>query len=285
MAMTFDATIKDLAREHPLGFLSEFDRPPALPVRLLNVDLSTVTRAADFVVALGDPPVEVVDLEFQSSAAAWKHADILVYNSLLFATFHVPVHSVMILLRPEAEHPNVSGLLRYKTASGSGSIEFRYPVVRLWQRPAEALLAADIGVVPLAVLGRLPERVSLEDALASVAQRIMERLHKEVSPEEGKKLLTQALLLTGLRVRRNVALKIFQGVRLMQESDTYLMILEEGEERQAKKYILLAGEERLGKPDDLSKSQIEAVGDLERLDRMMRRALCAASWKEIVETL
>ncbi|HET6880827.1 MAG TPA: hypothetical protein VFI31_11770 [Pirellulales bacterium] len=75
MPMTFDATLKDLAREHPRGFLTEFDRPPALPIKLLNVDLSTVTRAADFVVALGDPPVEVVDLEFQSSAAAWKHAD------------------------------------------------------------------------------------------------------------------------------------------------------------------------------------------------------------------
>lgn len=284
MAMTFDATIKDLAREHPRGFLAEFDRPPTLPIKLQNVDLSAVTRAADFVVALGDPPVEVVDLEFQSSAAAWKHADILVYHALLHAIFHVPVHSVIILLRPEAEHPNVSGILRYETASGSGSIEFRYPVVRLWERPAEALLAADIGVAPLAVLGRLPEKAPLEDALASVAQRMMERLQKEASPEEAKKLLTQALLLTGLRVRRNVALNIFRGVRLMQESDTYLMILEEGEERRAKKYILLAGEERLGKPDDSVKSQLDAVGDLERLDRMMRCALRAGSWQEIVET-
>lgn len=70
----------------------------------------------------------------------------------------------------------------------------------------------------------------------------------------------------------------------MQESDTYLMILEEGEERRAKKCIMLAGEERLGKPDDSVKSQLDAVGDLERLDRMMRCALRAGSWQEIVET-
>ncbi|MGH6743046.1 MAG: hypothetical protein ACREDY_29145, partial [Bradyrhizobium sp.] len=81
--MTFDATIKDLAREHPHGFLAVFDRPAALPIRLLNVDLATVTRAADFVVGLGEPPQEIVHLEFQSSAAAWKHADLLVYNALL----------------------------------------------------------------------------------------------------------------------------------------------------------------------------------------------------------
>ncbi|MGH7139400.1 MAG: hypothetical protein ACREHD_26955 [Pirellulales bacterium] len=285
MPMTFDATLKDLAREHPLGFLSEFYRPPTLPIQLLNVDLSAVTRAADFVVALGDPPIEVVDLEFQSSAAAWKHADVLVYNALLFAMFHVPVHSVVILLRPEAAHPNLSGNLRYETASGSGSMDFRYPVVRLWERPAESLLTADIGVMPLAVLGRLPEQVPLEEALASVAQRMVERLTKEASAEEAKKLLTQSLLLTGLRVRRNVALKIFRGVRLMEESDTYLMILEQGEERARREDIFEAAEIRLGGCDEATRAELTSVTDLARLKRMFRRALVATSWREILDTL
>jgi hypothetical protein len=65
-------------------------------------------------------------------------------------------------------------------------MDFRYPVVRLWERPAEALLAAELGVTPLAVLGRLPEQAPLEDALSSIAQRIMERLSSEASPEEAK---------------------------------------------------------------------------------------------------
>jgi hypothetical protein len=47
MAMTFDATLKDMGRESPRGFLDAFDRPPALPVRLLNVDLSTVTAGQE----------------------------------------------------------------------------------------------------------------------------------------------------------------------------------------------------------------------------------------------
>src|SRR2546425_344791 len=46
MAMTFDATLKDMGRESPRGFLAAFDRVPTVPVRLLNVDLSTVTTAA-----------------------------------------------------------------------------------------------------------------------------------------------------------------------------------------------------------------------------------------------
>ncbi len=94
MSLPFDATLKDLAREHPRDFLAAFDRPPTLPISLLNVDLSTVTASADLVVGLGDPVQEVVHLDFQSSAAAGKHADVFLYNALLFNHYQVPVHSI-----------------------------------------------------------------------------------------------------------------------------------------------------------------------------------------------
>ena len=75
MAMTFDAVLKDMGRESPEGFLAVFDQPPTGPVRLLNVDLSTVTAAADLIIGLGDPLQEIIHLDFQASAAAWKHAE------------------------------------------------------------------------------------------------------------------------------------------------------------------------------------------------------------------
>src|SRR5215468_8373242 len=102
MAMTFDATLKDMGRESPSGFLSIFDRPPTMPVKLLNVDLSTVTTAADLILGLGEPLEEIIHFDFQSSAAAWKHADVMAYSALIYAHYHVPVHSVVILLRPTA---------------------------------------------------------------------------------------------------------------------------------------------------------------------------------------
>jgi hypothetical protein len=82
MAMTFDATLKDMGRDSPEGFLAAFDRLPAAPVRLLNVDLSTVTTAADLILGLGEPLEEIIHIDFQSSAAARKHADLLAYNAL-----------------------------------------------------------------------------------------------------------------------------------------------------------------------------------------------------------
>jgi uncharacterized protein (DUF433 family) len=109
-------------------------------------------------------------------------------------------------------------------------MNYSYEVVPLWQRPSEELLRADLGVVPLAVLGRLPENLSLEDGLTVVAQRLAERIIQEAPPERGRKLLTDAYLLTGLRLRRDAAARFFRGVRAMQESDTYLAILHEGQE-------------------------------------------------------
>jgi hypothetical protein len=284
MAMTFDATLKAMGRDSPEDFLTAFDGPLALPVRLLNVDLSTVTTAADLVVGLGEPLEEIIHIDFQSSAAARKHADVMAYNALLFAHYLVPVHSIVLLLRPQAAHANLTGHVHYVPRPDRGSMGFSYEVVPLWERPADELLAADLGVTPLAMLGQLPEGVPLEDGLTAVARRLAERLAKEAAPDRGKKLLTEALLLTGLRVRRDAAVRIFRGVRVMHESDTFLMILEEGEEKATREAILAVGEERLGAPDEAIRSQLASITDLARLKRMVRRAAKAASWQEILET-
>src|SRR5580692_280089 len=129
MAMTFDATLKDMGRASPDGFLATFDRLPRGPLKLLNVDLSTVTTAADLMIGLGDPLEEIVHLDFQSSAAAWKHADVLVYNALAFAHYHVPVHSIVLLLRPEAAHSNMNGTIAYAPRPGRGNMNFDYEIV------------------------------------------------------------------------------------------------------------------------------------------------------------
>ncbi len=71
----------------------------------------------------------------------------------------------------------------------------------------------------------------------------------------------------------------------MQESDTYLMILDEGQEKRAKKDILIFGEEKFGPPAESVKAQLESITNLERLDRMVRRSVKAANWQEILDTL
>jgi hypothetical protein len=68
------------------------------------------------------------------------------------------------------------------------------------------------------------------------------------------------------------------------ESDTYLAILDEGQEKATREAILVVGEERLGPADEAARSLLSSITDLDRLKRMVRRAVKAASWQEILTT-
>jgi hypothetical protein len=284
MSMPFDATLKDLGSEAPADFLATFDRAPVEPLTLLNVDLSTVTTSADLAIGVGDPLIEVIHIDFQSSAAAWKHADTLVYNALLFREYHIPVHSIVLLLRPQAAHSNVNGAVNYATRSRRGKMDFSYELVPIWTWPADALLAGPLGTAPLAMLGALPQDVPLVDALTLVAQRLIERVEREAAPERTRKLVTAAYLLTGLRLRREQARQIFRGVRAMRDSDTYLAILDEGREDEAKNCIMRQGTIRFGAPDETITTKLNAITDLERLHRLEDRMVAAANWQELLDT-
>jgi hypothetical protein len=288
MPHRFDATLKDLGRDSPRDFLAAFDRPPIRPVSLLNVDLSTVTTAADLVVGLGQPLEEIVHLDFQASASATKHTDVLVYNALLHRHYQIPVHSIVVLLRSQAAHANLNGAVRYAARPDRGKMDFGYEVIRLWEQPAESLLAADPGALPLAPLGRLPEGVPLEEALTGVMQRRMDRLLRETTSELTRKLLTSAFTLLGLRLPRDMAQRVLQGVRGMpvdmRESDTYLAIMDEGREAEAKKLILLMGQERFGPPEDAVRTRLQAITNMDRLERLGVQLLRVSSWQELLDT-
>jgi hypothetical protein len=284
MSFRFDATMKDLGRDNPADFLITFYRPPTGVVALFNPDLSTVTTAADFVLGLGDPVSEVVHIDFQTGPSAWKHASTLVYNALLHCDYRVPVHSIVILLRSEAAHANLNGTVNYAARPEHGSMNFRYEVVRLWEWPAERLLAGPLGTAVLAVLGALPQEVSTQDGLTAVVQRLVERIEREAEKEQGRKLLTSAFILTGLRVSRNIARQVFRGVEAMRDSDTFMAILEEGQEKEAKVILLRLGKKRFGVPDEATASQLSAIVDLERLHRLIDRTFEARSWQDLLDT-
>lgn len=283
MAMIFDATMKDLARGNAEDFATTFDQLPSGPLSLLNVDLSTITTAADLVIGIGQPLHEILHLDFQASAAATKHADILVYNALLYRHCLVPVHSIIILLRSQAVHFNLDGLVRYASRPARGSMNFSYEVVRLWEWPAEQLLAGGLGTVPLAPLGQLPTDVSLEDGLAAIVQRVVNRITTELPLEKAKHLITAAYLLTGLRVHRNTARDLFRGVRTMHESDTYMAIIDEGREKEAKNIILRMGQKRFGPANETIRARLAAIEDIDRLEALAERLLDVNGWDQLFE--
>jgi hypothetical protein len=284
MPMPFDATMKNLAAAFPRDFVAAFSSEPSLPVAVLNVDLSTVTTSADFVAGVGEPPAEVVHIDFQSAAMEGKHADVLAYNALLHRKYRVPVHSVVLLLRPSAAHSNLSGAVSYTSSSGRGRMQFEYEVVRLWERPAEEMLAGPLGIAPLAMLGRLPSGVNEQEGLTGIAQQLIHRMEAEANVEQARNLLTAAFVLTGMRVPRTVGRQVFAGVQQMRESDTFMAIIDEGREIEARRMILRLAQKSLGQPDEQHKTRLEGITDIERLERIHDRATEAPSWDDLLTT-
>jgi hypothetical protein len=283
MPFPFDATLKDLVQRRTRDFEEALGLADPGQGKVLNVDLSTVSAASDVVLGYGQPPRSLVDLNFQASRSADLPARLLLYNALLHHRFRTPVHSLVVLLRPEADDPSLDGLVRY-AGQRRGRLQFRYEVERLWRRPVELLLKGSPGTLPLAPLGRLAKGRPLEAQLSGVVRRIAERLINELPPNESKQLLTATFVLTGLRVSRERLPKLFEGVTAMRESSGYQIIFDEGRVEQAQNDLLLIGRTRFGAPRKEIEAAFKEVVDLDRLKRMMGRVVKAASWDDLLET-
>jgi hypothetical protein len=198
MALPFDATLKDIVASRTLDFEAVLGLPLG-PATVLNVDLSTLSAATDVALGYGDPVERIVDINFQASFAENLPRRVLLYNAVLHYRFNVPVHSLIVLLRPAADAVNLTGQIAYAALEPRGKVDFTFEVVRLWQRPVDSLLQGGLGTLPLAPLGQMPADVPLDEALKQVIQAVDQRLRAEATPEEAAKLLMATYVLTGLR--------------------------------------------------------------------------------------
>jgi predicted transposase YdaD len=163
-------------------------------------------------------------------------------------------------------------------------MQFTYEVMRLWQRPAKQFLEGGLGTLPLATLCRMPRNASLEDALPGIIRQIDERLQAETTPEDARKLLMAAYVLTGLRMPRELAAQLFGGLRSMRESSTYQAILEEGGIDTLRRMLLRQGRIKFGPCDQVTEQTIQAIADIGQLEQLTERLLLVSSWQELLQT-
>jgi hypothetical protein len=89
-------------------------------------------------------------------------------------------------------------------------------------------------------------------------------------------------VLMGLRYSAEVTQRLFAGVTAMEESVTYQAIVSKGQLREAKKILMLQGNDRFGAPDAATTAAIESLADLEKLEALSRRLLHVQSWQELL---
>ena len=285
MSKPFDATTKELLESDPRAWLELLLGRKVNDVRVLNVDLSTITTEADSVLLVEETEPWLVHVEFQAGYEAHLPLRIQRYNILVHYREGLPVQSIVLLLRPEADGPAMSGLLQHRLPDGSLYHEFRYNVVRIWERPVEEILAGGLATLPLAPIADVSQ-----EELPDLVRKINQRIRQETNPSQAATLWTAAFILMGLVYPEEFIERLFQGISVMEESVTYQAILRkgraeglaEGRANEAKRILNRQASRRFGPPGPALEARIDAIDDLERLEELIDRIQEVPGWDALL---
>jgi hypothetical protein len=269
MPHRYDASTKYLLEVRLADWLPLSGRKTKARVRIVNADVSTVTAAADRVLLIEDTFPWIAHFELQAGRDLLLPDRSQMYNAVIGWKQRVPVLSVIVLLRPAADGPELTGVLERRFLDEPPYLVFKYQVVRIWEIPAATCLSG---------------------GLAGVISRMQERFERETSAEEAATLWTATDVLMGLRYPKDFVSQLLRGVQNMKESVTYQAIVEEGVEKgiekgmlvEARRTLLELGAERFGEPDEELERVISQIADLEHLHRLVRRILRVSNWQELL---
>jgi len=285
----FDTTTKYLVQTYPRDWLGRFGLASSARLDLLDADLATVNPLADKIIRVDEPAPWLAHLEFQSTYDPAMGQRVAEYNLLLYGRHGLPARSLLVLLRPSADGPALTGVHTVGLPGEEPEHRFRYRVARLWQESADAYLTGPLGTLPLAPLANVET-----EALPELLRRLEDRVDQEATPTEATTLKMVTFTLLGLRLPRELARDLMLGVRAMRDSSTYQMILDEGRAEgeargraegraeEARRMLILFGTPRLGEPDAATLTALAEIGEPERLERLGQRLSLVASWTELL---
>jgi predicted transposase YdaD len=301
MEKKFDVALKALLEDDPCDL-------PALVgvsdprVEVIDADIATISGAADKVLRLHGPPPSILHFEFQASPDGSLPRRVNVYNAAMEDRHDLPVCSVVVLLRPEANLAAINGRYWRRVPGASRPYRiFRYQVIRVWELLVADLLHGGLARLALAPIGAVRE-AELPEVLAQMKQRAA-RLG-----DRGRlgRWWTAVYVLMGLRYQQAVVDQLLQGVLDMEESATYQAILRKGMARgmaegvaqgvvegralgaveEARKMLLQMGEHRFQAPAPADlRSRLEGMQDLPQLEELLLRVGQVQSWEELLRAL
>jgi hypothetical protein len=244
------------------------------------------TRSACLRVA--DPVPRIEHLELQASRDLRLADRAHVYSTLLGYQHQVPMRTSLVLLRREADGPELSGQLEQQLPNEDVYCWFRYDIVRVWERPVEEILTAGLPVLPLAPISNVAN-----GELPGMLVAISERLIRETNPDQAATLWTATKVLMGLKYPKELVDEITQGVSIMilgirgiEESSVYQDIFAKGEAKglveEARLAILRLGCKKLGQFEEGVRATIDAIDDVEYLNSLLDRILDVSSRDELL---
>lgn len=288
MGKPFDATLKHLLEKYPRDWLRLVGVEPKGRVELIDADLATVSASADKVFRVNDSRPWLLHLELQASCDSHLGGRLLQYNVLLDRRHNLPVRSVVILLRPEADGPAMSGIVQRSLTGTPPYLQFQYDVIRLWRLNPASILDSGVGTLPLLPLsdvavGELPQFLEEMDS----------RFRHKTKRLDAASLWTATFVLMGLEYEEAMVSKLLAGVQGMKESVTYQAIVEEGLAKgrvegrveEARNLLIRLGSSAFGAPKARVRKTIRSISDLSTLEHLADRLMAAGSWNELLAEL
>jgi predicted transposase YdaD len=279
MKQPYDPTLKTLVETSPADWLSLLGLPRKR-VSVEDTDLATlVSGAVDKVLRVHAQPEYLLHLDFQAGHdSSILPRRLRLYNGVLDYRHDLLVLSVAVLLRPEADSPQLTGKLERSFPGQEPQSVLRYRVVRVWQLPVDGLLAGGIGTLPLAPVSDVSEA-----RVPEVIRRMKERLSHERRRQRVRDLWAATYVLLGLRYSDAFANLLFQEVLGMEESTTYQAIIRKGCLAEARRILLRLGQKRFGPSDDVTEADLNAIDDVQRLEELSERVYEVGSWQELLQ--
>ena len=252
------------------------------PADTIDANMATVSGAADKVIRVGrGKRRSLLAVEFQASYKPDLPERTHWHSALLEHRHDLPVRSAIILLRPEADGPAMSGTFERRLPDEEPYRTFRYQVVRLWQLPPDVFLAGGPGLAPLATLGAVSR-----ETLPAVVHQIKQKVEAEAPPSKSAEVLAATYLLMGLRYDKGIIAALKREVLKMEESITYQEIIgigeARGEVRGIRETILRIGRSKFGKPGRKIIARLDGIDDLEKLNALADQLNQAKSWEELL---
>ena len=294
----FDVTMKNLLMASPSAWLKlagitteDAELLDDEDLQFEETDLSTVTTTCDKVLRVTSGSPVLYHIEFESDGKNVPKR-VLRYNVLVHYKYDLPVSSIVFLLRKSADNKEISGRLELFLPNGVRYHDFSYLVVRVWELPVERILESSIGLLPLALISDVEE-----SELPAVVRRMQERAESELNPDERDLFWTSSYLIMGLNYPVDFIENLLKGADHMQNSSTYMGILnkgiekgiEKGEEigklKSLKETILLFGGRRFGEPNVSTEETIQAIQSIEYLTYLRERIFEVETWEEFLINL
>jgi hypothetical protein len=311
MSKPFDSMLNSLIDGHESNWAGYFGARAEIvpgPATALDTDLST-TLQADRLFRIDGPEPAVLHLELEATGKLGRPAQLLRYNVAAWGMTDLPVHSVLIVLRPKANATDLTGQYDILKSNRRSYLNFQYTVVRLWQESLSDLLQAGPGVAPLAML--------TDEAAANLSAaftRFRNRLREDDVPDNVEEmLLGSAYILCGLRYSKDQIENLYRELNMtLEDSTTYQDILSkgltrgraegkaegiaegkaegkaegrvEGKAELAKKILVQFGRKWFGSASPDAETAIFAISNLDQLERMVDRLDEASGWEDLLAT-